>query len=108
MSVEARHEAPPVQGGQKEVVGWLRQRSAHLRHIENRLMEDVFLGHEVVRILVALMLGFTPPPRGDWGWLMRRSQDIAVRALRQLVLVYMRQHEDVGAFQMRAMHVVRL
>ena len=39
---------------------------------------------------------------------MRRSQDIAVRALRQLVLVYMRQHEDVGAFQMRAMHVVRL
>jgi len=90
-------------------VEWLEQISKHLHHIENRLMEEGFLGHEVVRQIGNLIAGFSPPPRGDWGWFLRRSQDIAVRTLRQLVHKYGRHHnEDVGLFEVRAMFVVRL
>jgi len=90
-------------------VEWLEQISKHLHHIEGRLMEEGFLGHEVVRQIGNLIAGFSPPPRGDWGWFLRRSQDIAVRTLRQLIHKYGRHHnEDVGLFEVRAMFVVRL
>jgi hypothetical protein len=67
------------EGGRTSEVEWLTQISKHLHHIENRLMEDGYLGHEVVRQIGNLLEAFSPPPRGDWGWFLRRSQDIAVR-----------------------------
>ena len=32
--------------------------------------------------------GFCPEPRGDWGWMLRKCRDVAVRAVRQLMKVY--------------------
>ncbi len=87
---------------------WMRQCSKHLSHIEGRLMEDSYLGHEVVRQMMSVIEAFLPPPCGDMGWFLRKSQDIAVRALRQLVRVYMGNHEALGEFTMRAMVIVRL
>ena len=72
-------------------------------------MEEAFLGHEVVRQIGILLEGFSPPPRGDFGWLLRRTQDIGTRTLRQLIAKYGQVgHEAIGAFEVRAMHVVRL
>ena len=87
---------------------WVQQCSKHLSHIEKRLMEDEYLGHEVVRMVMQLLSGFSPAPYGDWGWLLRKCMDIAVKALRQLVRVYYKGVETMEAFMMRAMSLVRL
>ena len=42
--------------------GWMRQCSKHLSHIEKRLMEGEYLGHEVVRQVGQLLEQFSPPP----------------------------------------------
>jgi len=106
------HEAVAMaddEGGRTSEVEWLTQISKHLHHIENRFMEDGYLGHEVVRQIGNLLEAFSPPPRGDWGWFLRRSQDIAVRTLRQLIDRYgHRSQEQLGNFEVRAMHIVRL
>ena len=43
---------------------WLEQCSKHLRHIEGRLMEAEFMGHEVVRQVMILLDTFSPHPGG--------------------------------------------
>ena len=87
---------------------WLEQISKHLHHIEGRLMEAEFLGHEVVRQFGNLLEVVVPPPQGDWGYFPRRAQDIAVRTLRQLIAKYGHRGEPLGEFEVRAMHIVRL
>ena len=101
------------QGEQKDILrqcslaaGWAKQCSKHLVFIEKRLMESEFLGHEVVRQLMSLMASWDP--RGDWGWLLRSSQDIAVRTLRQLQRLYGQTLEEGKIFENEAMHLVRL
>jgi hypothetical protein len=89
-------------------VGWMRQCSKHLSHMETRMMAEAFMGHEVVRQIAIHMERFSPPPRGDWGWMLRKCTDIGVRTLRQLVKVYHRGTEDMRAFLERAMQLVRL
>ena len=85
---------------------WARQCSKHLSHVEKRLMESEFLGHEVVRQLMSLMASWDF--RGDWGWLLRNCQDIAVRTLRQLQRLYGKGVEEGKIFEDEAMHLVRL
>ena len=86
----------------------MRQCSKHLSHIEARLMENGYLGHEVVRQLMQIIEGFCPPPFGDWGFMMRKAQDIAVRTLRELVKVYDKGFEGTESFMVRAVHLMRL
>ena len=45
----------------------MKQCSKYLSHIEARLMENEYLGHEVVRQVSQLIYGFSPAPFGDWG-----------------------------------------
>ena len=85
---------------------WARMCSQHLKYVEKRMMESEFMGHEVVRQLMALMA--TWDPRGDWGWLLRNCQDIAVRTLRQLQRLYGKGVEEGKIFEDEAMHLVRL
>ena len=105
-------EAPAAMAtdeGRSTAEEWLEQISKHLHHIEGRLMEEGFLGHEVVRQIGILLEGFSPPPRGEFGWLLRRSQDIGTRTLRQLIMKYGQgSHEAIGALEVRAIHIVRL
>ena len=89
-------------------VEWLTQCSKHLHHIEGRMMENEYLGHEIMRQVSNHLVTFSPPPRGDWGWLLRKCLDIAVRALRQLVKYYMGGNEDKASFLQRAIALVRL
>jgi hypothetical protein len=70
-------------------------------------METEYLGHEVVRQLGTLIDNFKPAPYGDWGWFMRKAQDIAVRTLRHLVKVYLK-NESTDAFLLRAVELFRL
>jgi len=88
-------------------VMWMRQCSKHLAHIEGRLMENEYFGHEVVRQVGMAIESFRPSPYGDWGWMMRKCQDIAVRTLRHLVRIYHKQ-ESIEIFLMRAVNFVRL
>ena len=53
--------------GDEIAVGWMRQCSKHLSHIEARLMEGEYLGHEVVRQIGILLRTFSPPPGGTGG-----------------------------------------
>ena len=89
---------------------WMRQCSKHLSHMEVRMMEEGYLGHEVVRQAMNKLDEFTPPPKGDWGYIMRHLHDIGVRSMRQLVKTYAvgYDQEKLQAFQMRAIHIVRL
>ena len=89
-------------------MNWMKQCSKHLSHIETRLMESEYLSHEVVRQLMQLILGCSPPPRGDFGWLLRKCTDIGVRHLRQLVRYYLRSGQELKTFAKGAMQVVRL
>ena len=91
---------------QKDAARWLRQCSKHLGRIEHRLMEGDFLGHEVVRQICILLEAFNP--KGDWGWLLRRALDIAVRTVRQMTTYYMRTGEEESAFMRKAILVMRL
>ena len=45
---------------------WMRW-SKHLSHIEARLMEGEYLGHDVARQIIMPLLAAVPYPRGDWG-----------------------------------------
>jgi len=94
--------------GASAEAAWLEQCSKHLHHIEGRLMEAEFLGHEVVRQFGNLLEVVAPLPQGDWGYFPRRAQDIAVRTLRQLIAKYGHRGEPLGEFEVRAMHIVRL
>ena len=97
--------------GEKEddAVKWMRQCSKHLSHLEHRKMEEAFLGHEVVRQMMQIWEQFSPPPRGDWGWILRKALDYGVRALRNLVRLYHAgQSEDMSSFVLRATKMVRL
>ena len=87
---------------------WSRQCSKHLSHIETRLMEQEYMSHEVVRQLMLLIESWNPFPRGDYGWLLRRTMDIGVRHLRQLVRYYLRSGAGLETFAKEAMQVVRL
>ena len=89
-------------------VQWMQQCSKHLHYIEKRMMENEFLGHEVVRQSGIVIDAFRPPPYGDWGWFLRSSQDISVRTLRHLVRTYHKGHETMDGFLMRAVELVRL
>ena len=88
----------------------MRSCSKHLHHIEMRAMESALLGHEVVRQMIQCWCSFVPGPLGDWGWVLRKALDIAVRALRYLVMTYNNagQLEDTLAFYLRASDIVRL
>ena len=88
----------------KRAAYWAEQCSKHLVHVENRMMETEFMGHEVVRQIMGLMATWSP--HGEFGWLMRKSQDIAVRTLRQLRRLYKGPEEE--NFEEKAMNVVRL
>ena len=90
------------------MVSWLRQCSSHLSHPEKRTMAARFLGHEVVRTVSMQFESFSPPPRGDWGWLLRKVLDIGVKTLRQLVRCYYKGLENMSDFLVRANHLVRL
>ena len=107
--VAAMWEADPMEVGSDEAaVGWMRQCSKHLSHIEARLMEGEYLGHEVVRQIGILLQTFSPPPRGEWGWLLRQALDVAVRTTRQLARYYLRNGEEKSEFMTKAVLVVRL
>ena len=86
---------------------WLRQISKHLSHVESRLMESEYEAHEMVRLVIQAIEGFRPEPCGDWGWLLRKVQDIAVRMMRQLMKIYGKAEAN-EAFHMRAIDLVRL
>lgn len=92
----------------RAMVSWLEQISKHLTHIEMRAMESEVLGHEVVRVFMQLLEEFVPSPYGDWGYLLRKCQDLAVRTLRQLTRCWHRAPEKVEDFAMRATRLVRL
>ena len=97
-------KAEPRQWGTTE---WMRQCSKHLHNIEGRLMQSEYMGHEVVRRMGAYIEEWCPPPRGDHGWLLRKGQDTAVRFLRQLTRIYMRDEDKSEDFLRKAMVVVR-
>ena len=90
-----------------EEVTWLEQISLHLHHIEGRVMQDGFLLHEVMRQFGICLDTFSSPPRGDWGWFLRKVQDIAIHGVRRLTHFYAR-CEAVSSFTMRAWTVMRL
>ena len=46
---------------------WMKQCSKHLSHMEHRMMEGEFLGHEVVRQIQILMTTFFAAPQGGLG-----------------------------------------
>ena len=85
----------------------MRHCSSHLSHIEKRLMESEYLGPEVVRRVMQLIDGFSPPPRGDWGWLLRSAMDISMRTMRQLSRIY-GANESREEFHMRGISLMRL
>ena len=91
-----------------KVLGWVKNVSKHLSHIEMRMMHSEILGHEVVRQVQQLLDGFSPPPRGDWGWLLRHVTDLGVSSMRQMTKYYMRSSEGAEAFVKKAVKVVRL
>ena len=83
---------------------WLKRCSQHLSFLERRNMESQFLGHEVVRQMLELWGSFTPPPWGDWGYMLRKGIDWGVRALRCLVKLHRpSQNESMPEFMKRAM-----
>ena len=107
---EHNEEGMGEEDEKRELVGWMRQCSKHLSHIEGRMMEGALLGHEVVRQMLMFWTSFVPYPMGDWGWVLRKAMDIGVRALRYLVKTYNNagQIEDMVVFCLRATSIVRL
>ena len=98
----------PVVHALKPVRRWLQHCAKHLRHIEERAMWQDVLGHEFMRRFAQLIEGFSPPPRGDWGLLLRKAEDMGTRGLRQLIKLYYDPTEDFKTFLERAISVVRL
>ena len=70
-------------------------------------MQNSFLGHEVVRQILIVLQGFSPAPRGDWGWFLRKITDICVKAMRHLVVTYYR-NPQLRTSMDRAQTLVRL
>jgi len=103
---EMRRLKEEMQGG--AAVNWMRQCSKHLSHIEGRLMEEAYLGHEVVRQVCMCLEQFCPEPFGDWGWFLRKVTDIGVKTVRQLVKVYGVHEEDMPNFLLQANKLMRL
>ena len=69
---------------------WSEQISRHMSHTEGRLMHSDLKGHEAVRHFMQYLSNFSPPPRGDWGWVMRKCHDLSVSSLRMLVQLYLK------------------
>ena len=92
------------------VTDWTRMCSKHLYHIEHRLMESQFLGHEVVRQMGEIWNRMIASFWVDLGWGMRKALDIGVRALRTLVYYNGCDafNETTAAFHVRAIKLVRL
>ena len=101
-------DVQPVVRALRPVRNWMVQCSKHLSHIEDRAMWADVLGHEVMRQFMNLIDTFSPPPRGDWGWLLRGAEDICMHGVRQLIRFYHSPHEDITSFISRALQVVRL
>ena len=108
MASESAMPMEPVVRAVRDLSKWTAQCSKHLRHIEERSMWQDVLGHELIRHFAQLIEGFSPPPRGDWGWLLRRAEDMGTRGVRQLIKTYYHPTEDFKTFLERAMAVVRL
>ena len=95
--------------GMAKLSGWAEQCSKHLSHIEQRSMYSDVLGHEMVRQLCIVIDGFVPPPRGDWGYLLRKVRNLCTIGVRQLIKYYYNgTHERIESFMMRAMFVMHL
>ena len=101
-------DVKPVVAALRPVRNWVIQCSQHLSHIETRAMWADVLGHEMMRHFMNLIEGFSPPPRGDWGWLLRGAEDICMHGVRQLIRCYHSPHEEITSFISRALQVVRL
>ena len=71
------------------------------------LFQGSYLGSEVVEVLMWKIRKFTPPPQGNWGWLLRTCTDIGLLTLRQLLRTYFKEG-DQRAFTRMALDVVRL
>ena len=104
----ATEEVQPVVRALRPLSEWMAQCSKHLSHIEKRAMWQDPLGHEMMRQFAQLIEAFSPPPRGDWGWLLRRAEDMGTRGVRQLMKTYHQPFEGITSFLQRAMAVVRL
>ena len=102
------HDEGRMLGALRSIESWTQQCSKHLSHSEARQMEAYYLGHEIMRQFMIRLEAFSPPPRGDWGWGMRRMMDIAVKGVRQLRVIYWTPTEGMSQFLQRAMRVVRL
>ena len=62
------NEAKEASGGKEwGLVRWMEQCSKHLSHLEVRMMESDYLGHEVVRQITNLLLTFSTPSGGGIG-----------------------------------------
>ena len=92
----------------KNIESWIAQCSRHLVNLEQRAMWGEVLGYEMLRHFMRHLSGFCPPPRGDWGWFLRKAEDLSTRGVRQLMRYYLSAGEDVEAFLARAMNLVRL
>ena len=86
----------------------MAQISKHLKYSEERLMKAIMMGHEAVRHFGSVLDGAVPPPKGDWGWPLRRCQDLAAISVRMFAQFYLRGDEGAEAFVRRAMSLVRL
>ena len=58
----------------KEATGWLKSVSSHTSHSETRLMNANSSAHETLRRLSQSLDLFCPPPRGNWGWILRQMR----------------------------------
>ena len=101
-------DVEPVVAALRPVRNWIIQCSAHLSHIETRAMWADVLGHEMMRHYLQAIENFSPPPRGDWGWLLRKAEDISMHGVRQLIKHYHSSREEITSFITRALRVVRL
>ena len=62
-----------------------------------------------VRNFSQVLSRFSPPPYRDWGWAVRKLNDLSVTYLRVLVGLYLRNsNEPLRDFQRRAMSLIRL
>ena len=67
---------------------WMEQCSKHLSNMERRMMDNEVMGHEMVRQMQEIWNTCSPPPKGDWGWIFRKTLEYCVRALRILLKIY--------------------
>ena len=87
---------------------WAEQCSLHLSHLEMRSMKTNMLLHEVTRVIGNELSAMSTPPYGDWGWLIRKVQDLSVEMMRGLMLRYHVGPEGTVHFMTRAHAVLRL